>query len=329
LSLNPKKSHFAMQKGKLFDHIVSKDGIKVDPKRVEAIDLINIPRNRKEIQSFFGKTKIFRRFIPNFVEIIKLITDMIKKDNEVKWTTEFKASFECVKKSIGEAPILVSPDYTKEFLIFSFASKLIVAVVLLQKNEEGFEQPIAFFSKSLRDTELRYDILEKQAYALVKDLKSFRTYVFHSKVISYLPTNAIKVILVQSDSDGRRGRWLDKIQEFYLEVKPTKIMKGQALTRLLTKSNFKALGINNFESHDYLLDIEEIDDQAPIIHIEDKFSSSAWYRDIVTYLLTLQCPNDMTPSKARTLKLHAIKYCTVDGKLYWKDLMGFLLCCPT
>jgi hypothetical protein len=86
LSLNPKKSHFSMQEGKLLGHIVSKYGIKVDPKRVEAIDKINIPRNKKEIQSFLGRINFLRRFIPNFVEIIKLITDMLKKDNEVKWT---------------------------------------------------------------------------------------------------------------------------------------------------------------------------------------------------------------------------------------------------
>jgi hypothetical protein len=85
LSLNPKKSHFAMQEGKLLGHIVSREGIKIDLKRVEAIDTINIPRNRKEIQSFLGKIIFLRRFIPNFAEIVKLITDMLKKDSEVKW----------------------------------------------------------------------------------------------------------------------------------------------------------------------------------------------------------------------------------------------------
>ena len=54
LSLNPKKSHFAMQEGKVLGHIVSIEGIKIDPKRVEAIDTINIPRNKKEIQLFLG-----------------------------------------------------------------------------------------------------------------------------------------------------------------------------------------------------------------------------------------------------------------------------------
>jgi hypothetical protein len=149
---------------------------------------------------------------------------------------------------------------------------------------------------------------------------------FHSKIIAYVPTNAIKDILVQPDGDGRRGRWLDKIQEFDLEVKPTKLVKGQGLARLLAESNFIVLGMNNFESHDSLLDIEEIDDHGSIIHIEENFSSSSWFNDIVTYLLTLQCSSDMTHSKARNLKLHAINYFIIEDKLYWKDPLGFLLC---
>jgi hypothetical protein len=59
------------------------------------------------------------------------------------------------------APVLISPDYSKPFLVFSFASFDTVAAVLLQKNEEGREQPIAFFSKALRDVEIRYEIMEK------------------------------------------------------------------------------------------------------------------------------------------------------------------------
>jgi hypothetical protein len=80
-----------------------------------------------------------RRFIPNFVEIAKLITDMLKKDSEMKWIAKAKASFKRFKKSISEAPVLASPDYTKEFLIFSFASEHTIATILLQKNKEGFE----------------------------------------------------------------------------------------------------------------------------------------------------------------------------------------------
>ena len=59
--------------------------------------------------------------------------------------------------------------------------------------------------------------------------------------------------------------------------------------------------------------------------IQGKFSTFTWYRDIVHYLLMLQCPSELTPSKARMLKLHAINHCIIDAKLYWKDPLGFLL----
>ena len=64
---------------------------------------------------------------------------MLKKDQEVRWTTEAKNSFEKNKMALTEAPVLVSPYFTKEFLTFSFASENTLAVVLLQKNKDGLE----------------------------------------------------------------------------------------------------------------------------------------------------------------------------------------------
>jgi hypothetical protein len=56
-----------------------------------------------------------------------------------------------VKYALTQAPVLISPDYTKDFYLFSFSSEHTIATVLLQKNNEGYEQPIAFFNKALRD----------------------------------------------------------------------------------------------------------------------------------------------------------------------------------
>jgi hypothetical protein len=149
ISLNPRKSHFSMPEGKLLGHIISAGGIKIDPKRVDAIQEIEIPRNKKSIQSFIGRINFLRRFVPNFVEIIRPITNMLKKYVVIKWSLEEKSTFQRIKQALVEAPVLVSPDYAKEFFIFSFASEETIVAVLLQKNEEGHEQPIAFFSKSL------------------------------------------------------------------------------------------------------------------------------------------------------------------------------------
>jgi hypothetical protein len=94
ISLNRKKSHFSIEEGNLLGHIVSPEGIKIDPERVKSIQQIDILRNKKSIQSFIGKINFLRRFIPNFAEIIKYITDMLKKDAEIKWIPEAKEYFE-------------------------------------------------------------------------------------------------------------------------------------------------------------------------------------------------------------------------------------------
>jgi hypothetical protein len=177
LSLNPKKYFFAMKEGKLLGHIASAKGVRIDPSMVEAIQTLSLTRSKKEVQSFLGKINFLRRFVSNFAEMAKLITTMLRKGNEVKWNVESRNSFDQIKRALTEAPVLISHDYSKDFLVFSFASFDTVAVVLLQKNVDGLEQPISFFSRALRDAEVKYDIIEKQAYALVKALKAFRVYV--------------------------------------------------------------------------------------------------------------------------------------------------------
>ena len=113
--------------------------------------------------------------------------------------------------------------------------------VLLQKNFEGFEQPIIFMSRALQNSELKYAIMEKQAYALVKSLKHFRTYIGYSKVIGYVPYAAIKDIMSQQDCLGTRATWVSKIQEYDLEIKPTKLVKGRGLAQMLTQKNEEAI----------------------------------------------------------------------------------------
>jgi hypothetical protein len=226
-----------MKECKLLGHIVSAEGVRIDPSRVESIQTLSFPISKKEIQSFLGKINFLRRFIYNFVELMKYITTMLKKGNEVKWTFEAREYFDQIKEALIEAPLLIIPDYSKDFLIFSFASFDTLVVVLLQKNEEGLEHPISFFNRALRDEEVRYDIMEKHDYDLFKSLKDFRIYVRHSNIVAYVPSASMKEILIQPDIDGKRSKWIAKILEFDLEMKPTKLVKGQGLARLLAKSN--------------------------------------------------------------------------------------------
>jgi hypothetical protein len=111
-----------MKEGKLLGHIVSAEGLRIYSRRVEAIQTLSLPRSKKEVQSFLGKINFLRRFVSNFVELVNYITTMLRKGNEIKWTTESCNYFYQIKKVLNEAPVLIIPNYSKDFLIFSFAS---------------------------------------------------------------------------------------------------------------------------------------------------------------------------------------------------------------
>ena len=135
ISLNPKKSLFSMEEGKLLGHIISKDVILIDPSRVEAIQQVDFLYNKKEIQAFNGKMNFLRRFIPNLAEHLHELTNMLKKDSTVKWTEEAMKSFNLVKLALTTAHVLISPNYTHDFIIFSFASERTLAAVFMQKKD--------------------------------------------------------------------------------------------------------------------------------------------------------------------------------------------------
>eukprot|EP00253_Pinus_taeda_P033990 PITA_33990 len=270
ISLNPKKSLFAMDEGKLLGHIISKDGICIEPARVEAIQQIEQPRNKKEIQSFNGKLNFLRLFIPNLAEHLREITSMLKKDSQ---------------------------------------------------KREGVEKPIAFFSRIIRDGALKYNIIEKQALALVKALKDFRVYILHSHILAYVPNAAVKDVLVQADPEGRRGKWIVALLEYDVEIKPTKLIKGQGLAKLMAETNLQILDINLIAA------MPDEDEENPSFQVSEMFLSSPWYADILYVLKHLSSPPGMPRNRSRTLKLKAAKFCILDSALFWKDPGGMLLNC--
>ena len=99
----------------------------------------------------------------------------------------------------------------------------------------------------------------------------------HSKVIAYVPNIAVKDVLVQPDTKGKRGRWIPKILEFDLEIRPTKLIKGQGLACLLVESNCKVLDVNL---------IYNLQGQIPDSRIQPypDYLQSEWYEDIVYFL---------------------------------------------
>lgn len=157
-SLNPKKCVFRVVEGNLLGHVISERGISINPNRVEALLKLQMPRSKKEMRSFFGKTNFVRKFIIGFAQIVKPLNEMMKKDAKIKWNAEEREAFFHIKKSIVEALVLTSPDYTLPFYIYSFAS-LHFGVVVLTQRKLGDEKPITFMSSPFKNAEVWYSFL--------------------------------------------------------------------------------------------------------------------------------------------------------------------------
>lgn len=230
-------------------------------------------------------------------------------------------SFSHIKEVISKALVLVGPYFSRDFYVFSFSSNFTIAGVLLQKNEEGYEKPISFFIKALRDVELNCSVMEKLAYAMVQSLKDFRVYIIHSHIIAFLPNTMVKDILTQPDVDGWRGKWIARLLDNDLEIWPTKLVKGRGLSQLMSETNYEILGISLCETSAQ----EEYVEQQATVQVSEQFPSSPWYKNIVYFLQTLQCPPNLSKTTARFLKLRAVKFCILEEALFWKDPGGLLL----
>eukprot|EP00253_Pinus_taeda_P030044 PITA_30044 len=203
---------------------------------------------------------------------------MLKKDAKVKWSLETKQAFESIKTALTQTLVLTSPQFDRDFITFSFASEHTIVVVLLQKDDQGNEKPIAFFNRALRDAPLKYQIMEKQAYALVKAIKDFRIYILYSHVIAYVPNAIVKDILTQEGLEGKRGKWIASILEYNIEIKPTKLIKGQGLAKLMSETNFQALDINQLDNESELATPQ----------ISETFMQSPWQANDSTIIQFLE-----------------------------------------
>ena len=128
--MNPKKSIFSIEEGTFLIFVISPNGITIDLGRIESIKVIAPPHNKKAIQSFLGKINFVRRFISAFVEIVKPLQEMINKDSKFKWTKERREAFDKIKEAIAEDPTLRSPNFDKEFILYTFAFDHAIAVVI-------------------------------------------------------------------------------------------------------------------------------------------------------------------------------------------------------
>jgi hypothetical protein len=155
LFLKQSKCAFGASEVEYLGHLVGKDGIKVDLKKIEAIQDWLHPNTLKSLRGFLGLIGYYRKFVKNYGKIAAPLTALLKK-NSFTWTPAAAQAFQTLKMTMCTTPVLALPDFTKNFVLECDTSGKGIHVVLMQEG-----RPLAFTSKQLSEKNLGKPIYEK------------------------------------------------------------------------------------------------------------------------------------------------------------------------
>ena len=283
LILNWEKCHFMVREGIVLGHRVSERGIEVDRAKIEVIEQLPPPTNVRGVRSFLGHAGFYRRFIQDFSQIARPLTNLLAKDAPFDFNDECLDSFYYLKKALISAPIIQPPDWSLPFEIMCDASDYAVGAVLGQTKDKK-HHAISYASKTLTGPQLNYATTEKELLAVVFAIDKFRSYLVGAKVIVYSDHAALKYLLTKKDAKPRLIRWILLLQEFDLEIRDKKGVENSVADHLsrMQIEDKQDPPINDYLRDDTLLRVSE---------------AYPWYANIVNYLASGYIPSGVDKKK--------------------------------
>ena len=186
------KCEFWLNEVKFLGHVVSSEGVAVDPSKVEAVLQWESPKSVTEVRSFVGLAGYYRRFIRGFSQIARPLTNLTKKDRPFVWTEQCEAAFQELKTLLTTGPVLVLPDSSQPYEVYTDASLMGLGCVLMQNGKV-----IAYASRQLRPHEVNYPTHDLELCAVVFALKIWRHYLFGAQFEVFSDHKSLKYVFTQ------------------------------------------------------------------------------------------------------------------------------------
>ncbi|KAK8940812.1 hypothetical protein KSP39_PZI010806 [Platanthera zijinensis] len=207
------KCEFWLPSVAFLGHIVSGEGIAVDPAKIVAIREWPALSSVAEVRSFLGLAGYYRRFVENFSRVALPLTKLTRKDQKFLWTQECVQAFEELKRRLTTAPVLSSPSGTEGFEVYSDASGSGLGCVLLQHGSV-----IAYGSRQLKVHERNYPVHDLELAAVIFALKLWRHYLYGVRVDIYTDHKSLKYLLDQKDLNMRQRRWMEFLGDYTFKI---------------------------------------------------------------------------------------------------------------
>ncbi len=236
------KCEFMQSEVSFLGHLVGKDGIKMDPKKIQAIIDWPVPRDIHQLKSFLGLAGYYRKFILNYSAISNALNELTKKQVAFNWSTVEQTAFEQLKQAVTTAPVLATVDPSKPFTLYTDASGYAVGAALMQDQGNG-NQPIAFYSHKMNDHEKRYAVYEQELLAVKLALVEWRHYLLGNKFTIYTDHQSLTWLRTQPNLSARQARWLDLFTEYNYDIEYIRGQTNQVADALSRRIDLKAINL--------------------------------------------------------------------------------------
>ena len=224
LTVNLVKTEFGHARVEFLGHVVGQGQVTPVAAKVEAISKFPVPTNQRELMRFLGMAGYYRKFCHNFSTLVEPLTNLLRKGMKYTWSTDCQESFEKIKSILLSTPVLVAPNFQKQFKLFVDASDIGCGAVLLQEDSRGVDHPVCYYSRKFNCHQRNYCTGEKETLALLLSLQHFDVYLGSTVVPVQVFTDHNPLVFINrmKNNNQRLLRWSLALQEYNLEIEHIK-----------------------------------------------------------------------------------------------------------
>ena len=203
------KCQFWLDRVAFLGHVVSAEGILVDPQKKEAIVDWKPPTNVTKVRSFLGLAGYYRKFIKGFSNIATPLTKLTIKEEKFIWSEAYQNSFDELKQRLTIAPVLTLPSGSEGIKVYCDATRQGLGCVLMQRD-----RVIAYASRQLKKHEVNYPTHDLELAAVVSALRIWRHYLYGVPCRIFTDHKRVQYLFSQKDLNMRQRRWIELIKDY-------------------------------------------------------------------------------------------------------------------
>lgn len=211
------KCIFGARTIKYLGHVVSAQGVAMDPTRVEGLTKLPAPTSKEQLHSFLGAAGWFRRFVPRFAMLSHPLSALLHKGVPYHWGEKQDRAFHQLTKAIAEATLLHAFSEERTTILRTDACNYGIAAMLLQVDTENTEYPVGFFSRMLKGPELMYSTVEQEALGIICAVQHFDFYLRGHHFI--IETDSKNNTFIQTANNPKVARWRLMLQNYDFELR--------------------------------------------------------------------------------------------------------------